>query len=757
MKKLIRRVLKGLGWLVLILLLVFGISYYKSVHYNMHELHSSREDFPEVHTDKDIERLAGELVAQMTLEEKIDQMYGETYWQLPKLGLNFLIRGRFPHVYVGRNERLNIPPWVLSDGPRGARVMDKDISGVTVFPVAMARGASWDVDLERRVHEAIAIEMRANKTNYAATPCINLLRHPAWGRAQETYGEDPWLLGAFGVAAVKGIEKHNVMACPKHFALNSLENSRLYVDVELDERTLREVYLPHFKRTVQEGKPASIMSAYNSVRGEYCPNNAYLLQDILRDEWGFEGFVTSDWVMGTRDGIGSVKAGLEVEMPFQRVYSYETIGKGIEDGLISEADIDKLVTRSLRTRLKYAFAKDSMEYGKDRIACEEHVALARESAEKSMVLLKNEQVLPFEAGSGKKVLVLGRLADLENTGDHASSDATPAYVVTPYAGIRDYNTALGNEVELYDGPDLLLASEKASKADQVIVVVGYTYAEEGEHMNILGKNEESAKAGQLIGRSGVGGDRESLSLPSSDEELIRAVAGKNPNTVVVYIGGSAINMNAWENEVPAILFAWYNGMEGGNALARILYGKVNPSGKLPFTIARNDGDYPYFTPYTLKIRYDYYHGYTLFEKRQLEVHYPFGYGLSYTRYTYDNLQLEQDRLQTGDLLRASVDVTNAGDVSGEEVVQLYVGFGNSSVDRPVKLLRAFEKVHLEPGETRRLHFEVPVKDLAWYDDKAGEWKIEEMEYELYLGASSRKEDLLRTSFSVVSSSIVKTE
>jgi beta-glucosidase len=615
MKKIAIKVLKGFGIVLLLLMMLAGGVYYKSVNYSMYDLQANKELLAEPSNEDGYAKLAEDLVAKMTLEEKIDQMYGEKLYQLPKLGIGFLVKNRFPHVYAGENERLNIPPWVLSDGPRGARVLDKDVFSVTTFPVGMARGASWDIDLEERINEVIAIEMRANKVNYAATPCINLLRHPGWGRAQETYGEDPWHLGEFGVAAVKGIEKHNVMACPKHFALNSIENSRFIIDVDLDERTLREVYLPHFKKTIQVGKPASLMSAYNKVLGEYAPNNKYLLNDILREEWGFKGFVSSDWFFGTRDGLGSVKAGLDVEMPYQQVYKYDVLEKGIEDGEISESDIDKIVKRTLGTRLKYAFSGDEDLYGHDRIETPEHVDLAREAAEKSMVLIKNDNILPYGSETDQKVLVLGRLANMENTGDFGSSNSTSLNIVTPFEGIETYNKALGNQVELYDGPDETIASAKAVDADKVIVVVGYTHLDEGEYLAGEEDMKKSAEAGKLVGKKGVGGDREDLRLLPEDEALIKAVSEKNNNVVVVYVGGSAINMNAWEDQVSGILFAWYSGMQGGNALANVLYGDVNPSGKLPFSIARNDDDYPFFNPYTFKIEYGYYHGYTLFDKK----------------------------------------------------------------------------------------------------------------------------------------------
>jgi len=748
MKKIVIKILKGFGIALLLLMILSGGVYYKSVNYSMYDLQANKELLTQPLNEDGYAKLAEDLVAKMTLEEKIDQMYGEKLYQLPKLGIGFLIKNRFPHVYAGENERLNIPPWVLSDGPRGARVLDKDVFSVTTFPVGMARGASWDIDLEERINEVIAIEMRANKVNYAATPCINLLRHPGWGRAQETYGEDPWHLGEFGVAAVKGIEKHNVMACPKHFALNSIENSRFIIDVDLDERTLREVYLPHFKKTIQVGKPASLMSAYNKVLGEYAPSNKYLLNDILREEWGFKGFVSSDWFFGTRDGLASVKAGLDVEMPYQQVYKYDILEKGIEDGEISESDIDKIVKRTLGTRLKYAFSGDEDLYGHDRIETPEHVDLAREAAEKSMVLIKNDNILPYGSETDQKVLVLGRLANMENTGDFGSSNSTSLNIVTPFEGIETYNKALGNQVELYDGPDETIASAKAVDADKVIVIVGYTHLDEGEYLAGEEDMKKSAEAGKLVGKKGVGGDREDLRLLPEDEALIKAVSEKNNNVVVVYVGGSAINMNAWEDQVSGILFAWYSGMQGGNALANVLYGDVNPSGKLPFSIARNDDDYPFFNPYTFKIEYGYYHGYTLFDKKNIDVAYPFGYGLSYTTYSYDNLQVEESSMSKEGTLKASVDLSNQGEVAGEEIVQLYIGFKNSSVDRPVKLLRAFDKVLLRAGESKTVELEVSIKDLAWYDPEIKEWKIEEMEYELFVGSSSNKEDLIQASFIV---------
>ena len=739
------RIFKYLFFLIIGLIAISLLIVYSNLDYKMYPLKANPElysnDIWEINTDS----LAEELVKQMTLNEKIDQMYGEKmYESMPKFFGNFIFKQRFPHIYVGRNERLNIPPWVLSDGPRGARVLDKDIKAVTTFPVAMARAATWNTNLEYRVHDVISKEMRANKTNYAATPCINLLRHPGWGRAQETYGEDPWLLGEFGVAAVKGIEKNNVMACPKHFALNSIENSRWVIDVSVDERTLREVYLPHFKKVIQEGKPASIMSAYNKVRGKYSGSNEELLKKILKNEWGFNGFISTDWMYGIYDGIEAINAGLNVEMPWQDEYSYSTIINGLEEGEINESDINEIVLSTLKTRLKYAYSFDSINYSHDLILNESHIDLAREVAEESMVLVKNQNILPFDIGENLKIGVIGRLADTENTGDLGSSNSNPPYVITPFQGIKNYHLNYNNEVYLDKANDLKKSIELAKELDQVILIVGYDYSDEGEYIMSRGQMLKSAEAKKLIGAKGVGGDRLSLKLREDDEILIEEISKVNDNIVVVYIGGSAIDMSRWEKNVPSIVFSWYSGMEGGNALAKIIYGDVNPSGKLPFTIARNSSDYPYFNPYTDTITYGYYHGYSLFEKYKKEIAYPFGHGLSYSDFKYENFNLTNNSL--GDsILFFSVDLTNISDIGGKEILQFYVGFENSEIERPLKLLRDFKKVYLKAGEKKSINFKINKNDLSYYNTEKKKWMNESIEYNFYVGSSSDKNKLLKIS------------
>ncbi|MAD59570.1 MAG: glycosyl hydrolase [Flammeovirgaceae bacterium] len=739
----IKKILKYLFFSIIGLLIITSIIIYVNLDYKMYPLKANQELYSKNIWEIDTDSLAEELLKRMTLEEKIDQMYGEKmYKSIPKFFGNFIFKQRFPHIYVGRNERLNIPPWVLSDGPRGARVLDKNVRGVTTFPVAMARAASWNTKLEYEVHDVISKEMRANKTNYAATPCINLLRHPGWGRAQETYGEDPWLLGEFGVAAIKGIEKNNVMACPKHFALNSIENSRWVIDVSVDERTLREVYLPHFRKVIKDGKPASIMSAYNKVRGKYSGSNEELLTNILKNDWGFNGFISTDWMYGIYNGVEAINAGLNVEMPWQDEYSYNTIRNGLEEEKITLKDIDELVLSTLKTRLKYAFSYDSIDYNHELILNKSHVNLAREVAEESMVLIKNENILPFDLGENLKIGVIGRLADTENTGDLGSSNSNPPYVVTPFQGIKNYHINSNNKVYYDEAKDINKSVELAKDLDQVILVVGYDYSDEGEYIMSRGQMLKSAEAKKLIGAKGVGGDRLSLKLRDKDEILIKEISKVNDNIVVVYIGGSAIDMNSWESNVPSIIFSWYSGMEGGNALAKIIYGDINPSGKLPFTIAKNSNDYPYFNPYTDTITYGYYHGYSLFEKYKKDIEYPFGHGLSYSKFKYENFNLVNYN-PNDSILNFSVDLTNVSNIEGKEISQLYVGFENSEIDRPLKLLRGFKKIHLKPEEKKTISFQINKNDLSYYNTEKKKWLNEKISYNFYVGGSSQSEKLLK--------------
>jgi len=668
-------------------------------------------------TEEEINIVVNEALDMMTLKEKVACMSGNNFFLLLLKDHKFGVRA-YPG---GGVKRLNIPPFLFTDGPKGV-----SMPGSTCFPVAMARGASWDIILEEKLGEVIGKEARAQGANLFGGVCINLLRHPAWGRSQETFGEDPFHIGEFGAAIIRGVQKHNVMATAKHYVANSMEYSRFKVNVQISERTLREVYLPHFKRCIEDGC-ATVMSAYNKVRGEYCGHNSYLLRDILKGEWGFDGFVHSDWMNGLRDTIKGISGGLDVEMPRAKYYG-KKLEKAVKLGKVPLNLVDDSIRRILRTTLKFTTKEDTQNYDSDLIGCDDHVSLAREVAEKSMVLLKNQdKLLPFNADEMDSLAVLGPLSDAKNTGDHGSSYVRQKNIITPLQGIKN---SVGNKINIIhnDGNDIDVAQKIAQSVDSVVIIVGYTYKDEGEYIPHISKGL---------------GDRPNLGLKEDDIKLIEAIAKVNEKCVVVLVGGSAILMEEWKEKVPSILMAWYSGMEGGNALANIIFGKVNPSGKLPLTIPKDPAQLPYFEIDIDEIEYGYYHGYTLMEKENIEPAFPFGFGLSYTEYSYNNIQVES----VEEKIIVSVDVSNIGAVAGEEIVQLYVGFENSSVDRPLKLLRGFKKVDLNLSETKTVSIDVRKKDFAWYNPENRVWEIESIQYTIYIGSSSKNEDLLTTQIS----------
>jgi beta-glucosidase len=676
----------------------------------------------------ELDEHARKILAGMTLQEKVLQMSGDTWlWELAKLSTIEQEKYNDRPITAGADRRLAIPPIAFSDGPRGV-VLDHS----TCFPSAMLRGASWDRELQRRVGDAIAKEIRAQGGNLWGGMCVNLLRHPSWGRAQETLGEDPYLIGELAAPAVAAVQAHNVMACAKHFALNSIEETRTEVDVHVDERTLREVYLPAFKR-LADADVAAFMSAYNKVDGEYCGENRHLLRDILKAEWRFSGFVMSDFFAGVHDGVKAALAGLDLEMPMTRVYGRK-LQEAVERGDVEVGVVDEAVLRLLRRKLDYATCPDPIAYPKALVRAPEHVALAREAAEKGIVVLENDGTLPLEPRTLRSVAVVGRLADAPNLGDYGSSRVYPPKWVTVVDGLRE---ALGPaRVLSAPGADVVRAREAARRADAAVVVVGFDQSDEGEWI------PQKAKADER------GGDREDLALKAVDREMVQAIAAENRRTIVVLVGGAAITVEEWHERVPAILMAFYPGEQGGAAVARVLTGAVNPSGKLPFTVPKDLSQLPPFDNRSLQVDYGYYHGYTLVEKRGWQPRYCFGYGLSYTRFAYAHLTLDATTVPADGVVTVSVDVTNTGGRAGEEIAQLYVGFPGARVDRPVKLLRGFEKLALEPGETKRASFRLEVKDLAYYDVLSRSWKVEPTTYTVMAGPSSRTADLVSASLTV---------
>jgi beta-glucosidase len=670
--------------------------------------------------------MARELVDQMSMEEKV-QMMSPWLKSTLKLSLEMAADGmkyNQQSYQAGGNERLGIPTVRFFDGPRGM------VSGTaTCFPVSMARAATFDRNLEYKIGTAIGKEIRANEGNYFGGVCINLLRHPAGGRAQETYGEDSYLLGQMGTALMNGVQSQNVMACIKHYAVNNQENARFTINVEADERVLREVYLAHFKECVENGA-ASLMGSYNKFRGDQACESKHLLTTILRDDWNFKGFTISDFLFGIHNTENAANAGLDIEMPCVEDYG-DNLLEAVKDGKVSEKIIDESAFRITRTILKFETRPDPQpDYPQNLIGTQEHISLALEAAEKAMVLMKNNSnVLPLEKSQIKNVLIVGRLADYENIGDHGSSQVRPKYIVTPLQGfINEY----GSEINFNytDGEDLENTKNLASKADAVVFVVGYSHDDEGEYIDMGGYQ--------------IGGDRSNIRLHKNESNLLREIGPLNENSVAVLIGGSAIIVEEWKNSINGIIHAFYPGMEGGTAIARTVFGDNNPGGKLPFTIASDESHYPAFDMFADEVTYDRYHGYIKLDHEGNKAAFPFGFGLSYTAFSLDsmNVSIESDNVNT------SVIIKNTGKRAGDQVVQLYIGFENSQVEREHKLLKGFEKITLQPGEIKRVSISCPFDRLRWYDPETGTWKLEKTEYQVYVGTSSDESDLLVSTFEI---------
>ena len=692
--------------------------------------------------------VAADFVAGLTLGEKLECLDGdEDFWP----GLMRLAGAASARVagegygaqpwHGAEVPRLGFPGIAFSDGPRGVVVGPN-----TCFPVNMARGATFDLELEERIGEAIGLELRARGANLFGGVCVNLLRYPQGGRAQETYGEDPHHVGEMAAALTRGVQRHG-LACVKHFALNNQENARFKVDVSADDRVLHEVYLPHFKRVVDEGV-ACVMSAYNSVNSEWCGENHQLLTEILRDEWGFKGFVISDWIFGLRDAVKSVRNGLDIEMPF-RQQRVQHIRPALEDGTLAESDIDAPIIRVVTTLLRFDGVLSLPVPDASVAASAAHRELAYEAAVKSVVLLKNEAVLPLDASNIKRVAVLGRLAGVPNLGDRGSSNVTPPSVVTPLDGLRD--ALPGVQVLIADGADIDEAKRAASNADVAIVVVGCTYEDEGEYISaqpellLATAPPRPADLRSPERRDGppreqrerrergfaTGGDRKSIELSDTDQALIKATTEVNPRTIVVMMGGSAIMVEGWHGSAAAILMLWYPGMEGGRALADVLLGHANPSGRLPFVVPTDASHLPFFDREATSITYDLFHGQWLLDRDGHAPRYPFGFGLSYSPGSVTDV----DVAVGADGITITATVVNDGARDTTEVVQAYAGARGSNLERPMWRLAAFQRVEVPARGSTTVRLAIPLERLAVR--VKGNWVVEPGPYEIEVGRHAR--------------------
>lgn len=670
------------------------------------------------------EAVAAELLHELTKDETLWLLDGdEEFWP----GLQSMLTTGYnvsPYIH-GKIDRVGIPGIRFTDGPRGVVVTE----GGTTFPVSTARGATWDIELEEKIGLAIGREGRSQGCNFFGGVCVNLPRHPAWGRVQESYSEDPILLGEFGVALTKGIQR-NMIACVKHYALNSIENSRFQADILVDDSALHEVYLPHFRRVIESGC-MSVMSAYNSVNGEWAGQNKLLLKDILREQWGFKGFVMSDFLLGLRDPVLSVKNGLDIEACFRQQRA-ATLAKALESGSLSIDEVRTAALRILATTLRMEADREA-EPGKSVWLCKEHIDLAREAATKSIVLLKNEQVnsrnlLPLDINTTSHVAVIGRLANLPNTGDHGSSSIRNTEITaSPYEGIRK---ALPHaKVILEDSHKVDEAVKVASKADVAVLVMGYDHNDEGEAMipslkdhpelaSIFPPRDDSDDckfaadflkhgSAEILG----GGDRKSIRLPPKDVEIIRAVSKVNQKIVVVIITAGAVITEEWRHQVPAVVLGWYNGCQSGHALADVLLGHTDASGRLPYSIPTSEEHLPFFESDTTRITYDKWFGQRMLDRKGVTAAFPLGFGLSYTTFSFSNLKV--DKASVGSL-SVSLQVTNTGSRAGRHVVQIY---GKTSAhDFPSRVLLGFLPVELEAGESRNVDVSASIRPLERWEN-----------------------------------------
>ena len=655
---------------------------------------------------------ARSLYAELTADERLWLLDGDVdFWP----GLQALGSGAFnerPFVH-GEVRRLGIPGLRFADGPRGCV-----IGPSTCFPVSTARGATFDAGLEEEVGDVIGREVRAAGANIYGGVCVNLPRHPAWGRAQEVYGDEPLHLGEMGAALTRAVQRH-AMATVKHFALNSMENARFTVDVTVDESTLHDVYLPHFKRVVDEGVEA-VMSAYNSVNGEWCGQNAALLNDVLRSQWGFGGITISDWVWGLRDAGASLEAGLDLEMPFRQLRARDLPG-ALDEGRVTWDEVERAGTRLLAAQLRsYATRSDEPSASP---ADPEARALARRVAARAMVLLRNSPVeerpvLPVVPEAVRRIAVIGRLAVAANLGDHGSSNVrlVPS-TSTPVDGI----TAAfpGAEVVVVAEDDPAAAAAAAAAADVAVVIAGFTAKDEGEFIggDVLSRPE-------LVGlypplpdgvspprreadsplASGSGGDRQSLRLRPVDERIIQAVADANPRTVVALVASGPVLMEEWRERVPALLYAWYAGMEGGAALGDVLSGRVEPTGRLPFAIPTHEDHLPPFDREVTAITYDRLHGQRLLDARGVAPAFPYGFGLGYTSWSVEDAAVSGSG-------HISVTVRNLGNQEGRHVLQVY-GRRRSGVHAGETWLLGFRSVPVRAGHSARIDVPFSLEPLA---------------------------------------------
>jgi beta-glucosidase len=654
-----------------------------------------------------------DLISKMTLEEKLTILTGIDFWCTVPI------------------ERLGIPAIKVSDGPHGLRKVISGSSSETAaaepslcFPTSAAMAATWNRKLVYNGARAMGEISAAADIDVLLGPGVNIKRTPLCGRNFEYYSEDPYLTGELAVNYINGVQSAHVGTSLKHLAANNQEFDRFQISSEVDERTLREIYLPAFEKAVMQAEPWTVMCAYNRLNGVYCSEHRGLLQKILREEWGFEGIVVSDW-WAVRDRSRSLKAGLELEMPYSEG-SLSNLQAAYDQGYFSDTELDETLTSLLGFILKAAGSRTSRVKTVDEAV---HREILLDGAREAITLLKNDEgILPIDTSRAQTILVLGHAAEEPAIQGGGSSEVTHTGADSPVEVLHSLS-----------GPAVTIEYQKLYSIRRGMVQVdglnkALTAARSADKVIFFARNNAYAET--------EGRDREGMTLPPSMEQMINAVTEVNPSTVVVLQAGSAVDMRAWVESVKGVLFTWVSGQRAGTAMAEVLVGKLNPSGKTAETFPLSIEDTPCFcsypgngfaAPYTEGLLVGYRHYDTMDE----DVLFPFGHGLSYTNFEYSDVKVDTAEGETPFPVRVSCRIRNSGSMTGKETVQLYVRDLESRVLRPFQELKGFDKVELKPGEQTQVLFELDQRAFSYYSTAIGAWHWETGEFELRIGASSR--------------------
>lgn len=682
------------------------------------------------------------LIAQMTLEEKVGMLHGNSMFATASV------------------ERLGIPEFTMADGPLGVREeisrdswapagWDNDFA--TYYPAGGGLAATWNTEMAYTFGNSVGEEARARGKDMLLSPAINIIRTPLGGRTYEYFTEDPFLNKKMTVPFVVGVQNNDVAVSVKHFAANNQETHRDYVDVQIDERTLREMYLPAFKAAVTEGQAYGFMGAYNKFRGDYLCENGYMLQTVLRDQWGFDGIVVSDWA-AVHDTKKALENGTDIEMgtpkPFNEYYFADALIEAVKAGKVEEKFVDRTVKRILRVMFTIK-AIDDEGRKKGEINTEAHFKDAYDIAAESIVLLKNDDdLLPLDQGQIRSVAIIGNNATKKNALGGFGAGVKTKREVTPLEGLKN---RLPKEVTINYAEGYREGYSKTEKAKLGDITLNGPVTLNDLDPALVEEAVEAAKnsdvaiifAGSNRDYETEASDRASLDLPFGQEKLIEKVLEVNPKTIVVMIAGAPFDLERISEKSSALVWSWFNGSEGGNALADILLGNVNPSGKLPWTMPKKLEDSPAHAvsafpgDSTVVYKEGILVGYRWFDTKSIEPLYPFGYGLSYTDFEFSEIKTDKDAYQEVEVVNLQVEVKNTGSSDGKEVVQVYMSKPDSKVARAEKELKGFKKIALKAGETKSVTIQIPIKELAFYNVETQDWEVEKGEYQFNIGNSSR--------------------